>query len=45
MNNYVLKKIEMMIKNIKCEHTKEDLYYLYNNLKNLHTPSIKWIIK
>lgn len=45
MNIYVLKKIEKMIMNIKCEKTKEDLYYLYNNLKELHNPSIKWIIK
>jgi uncharacterized coiled-coil protein SlyX len=34
-----------MIKNIKCEKTHEDLYYLYNKLKDLHTPAIKWIIK
>ncbi len=41
----VMKKIDFIIKTMPCITTQRDLQYLFEQLKSLQSPSIKWITK
>lgn len=41
----LMKKIDFIIKSMSCVSTQQDLQYLYEQLKLIQNPSIKWIIK
>lgn len=41
----MLKKIESLVKSMPCVATQKDLCFLYDQLKSLQTPSVKWITK
>lgn len=43
--NKIMKKIDFIIGSMPCISTQSDLQYLFNQLKAIQNPSIKWITK